>query len=134
MEKPTKSQLLKYYEGMEPQLFIQYDGSDMYEQCEHPIFLDDDGHELSITFTYELMARADVRVQIDPNSPRDNTLMLLSKIMEHFKKDETVLVDAKDELQKHNRRKELTENLLKEKLSVSDAEYLIDKLKEVKDV
>jgi hypothetical protein len=87
MKEPTKEELLRHYAEKEPHRFIQYDG--FYDVSPEEVLPSDEfGLAVILGETYELMSGAyGVRVLVEPDTPRETVLALLSRISAVIKKE-----------------------------------------------
>ncbi len=97
MEK-NKEDLLEKYGQKEPKLFIQYDGLDLQSGGNSIVCPDKEGHSFLWGLTYELMDGANVRILIQPGTPKETVLVLLDKMRNNLKNYDDWQAKAKDEL------------------------------------
>ncbi len=83
-----KAELLEKYKQKEPNLFSQYDGFDVQNSADDIMRPDSEGHWVAHTaMNFELMNGADVRVLINPMTPRETVFALLDKIRNRIEKE-----------------------------------------------
>jgi len=107
-----KEALLADYKNKKPNPFIQFDVS-----CDPQCFdvPGEDGYSLLALVTYELMDGSDVRILVDPETPKDKAIESLKRVAEWIKKSD--ILERKIEELVTNREKQKAfeiENKLKE--------------------
>jgi hypothetical protein len=129
----SKEKLLQHYKHKKPTLFVQYDGFNLPNGGDYVMIPDQEGHCVMSRLTYELMSgMTDVRVLITPEASKETVIQLLRKIMDLIKENDSYRLEAKEELRKITKLKEIENEMQKiseDDYTTDDIEYLLDSVK-----